>query len=398
MAIGYWLLAIAYCLIRSATRASTPSPHQAERLAAAEPVRSEGWKWIECDPAFNGYRQGLRNTYPVSIVKPDNQARHDEIETELDRLENETDWEELNEAETEKLEDRMSKLMVERDGYVIETFTDEIKACAGVIVTIGQNGKALIYRGLVRLEDERSVVGDGDDDSEGGDEPTSTASAFSAALMTDLTAERTCALALRLQDSPRIALALTVFNLVKNSQHRSSETVLDIRSVETPRLSPAAMATSAAQQWTSFKSETLKQFSKNDDELWQTLKASDSETLEKHLALLIATSLNAIVDQEIPRFSSTQKRLANANHLAAALYLDMSEFFDPTPEYFLRVRKSDMADAILESGIQGADEIASGVLKMKKKEAAEATAKALKGSGWLPLPLRSSTVPAASAE
>ncbi|HMF76407.1 MAG TPA: hypothetical protein VK604_12155, partial [Bryobacteraceae bacterium] len=78
-------------------------------------------------------------------------------------------------------------------------------------------------------------------------------------------------------------------------------------------------------------------------------------------------------------------RLQHADALARALGCDMSKWFAATAQnFFLRVSKSQMADALREAGkplsVEG--------LKRKKTELAALAEKEIVGTGWLPEPVR----------
>jgi ParB family chromosome partitioning protein len=85
-----------------------------------------------------------------------------------------------------------------------------------------------------------------------------------------------------------------------------------------------------------------------------------------------------------------QKKVRDSHHdhadrLAATMSFDMTQWWTPSVEgFFARLPKSALQQAVAEAKVT-ADAPFDGV---KKAEAAKMAAKALKDSGWLPLPLR----------
>jgi ParB family transcriptional regulator, chromosome partitioning protein len=84
----------------------------------------------------------------------------------------------------------------------------------------------------------------------------------------------------------------------------------------------------------------------------------------------------------------TAAKVEHANQLAAALQMDMRDWFTPTVEnFFGRVSKLQIANALTEARnpLQPQDS------KTKKGELAAIAAKKINATGWLPEPLRISS-------
>ncbi len=118
----------------------------------AEPIRAEGWKWVEC---FSEQPSGFYTTpriYPDTIpLNEEAQARLDQLCTEYDALA------ELIEhgAADDDAEDKMEAIEAEieiikatTEGYA----ADDI-ARAGVSIWLDYSGDVSIYRGLLRNDD-----------------------------------------------------------------------------------------------------------------------------------------------------------------------------------------------------------------------------------------------------
>ena len=97
------------------------------------------------------------------------------------------------------------------------------------------------------------------------------------------------------------------------------------------------------------------------------------------LALCSALTVNAL-----PKASA----VGTANAIAAALGLDMAEWWEPTAEGYLKhVPKAQIIAALKEVGPEQAG---GGVEAMKKDALVTAAASRLAGTRWLPEPLRRS--------
>jgi ParB family chromosome partitioning protein len=107
--------------------------------------------------------------------------------------------------------------------------------------------------------------------------------------------------------------------------------------------------------------------------LWDWLLAQDATTLTALLAYCVASAVKP--EQGAP-----------ADRLAAAVALDMAQWWQPTVAgYFGRVPKPLILEAVTEAkGAAAADNIAA----LKKGEMAARAAALLTGTGWLPTLLR----------
>jgi ParB family chromosome partitioning protein len=78
-------------------------------------------------------------------------------------------------------------------------------------------------------------------------------------------------------------------------------------------------------------------------------------------------------------------RVQHADALAGALGLDITKWFTPTAEnFFLRVSKSNIADALAEAG----KPLTGDGLNRKKTDLAALAEKEIAGTDWLPKPMR----------
>ncbi|RUU93429.1 chromosome partitioning protein ParB, partial [Mesorhizobium sp. M1A.F.Ca.IN.020.03.2.1] len=181
----------------------------AEKLeAAAEAVRAEGWKWVEIttDLPYDTF-QSYGRRYPKLVdLGEEEQVEFDKLTAEYDQLAellNADVADEDAEPRLDEIEERLEQLRDRSEAYEPEAFE-----AGGAIITLANGGAIRIERGLVRPEDQpkRETAEAQDSEAESG-KPKVT---HSAALIEDLTAQKTAALRIELANNPDIALAAVV--------------------------------------------------------------------------------------------------------------------------------------------------------------------------------------------
>jgi len=133
-------------------------------------------------------------------------AEADKLRAELDAIDQASEKDEPSE-EAERRRDEIENRLDEIEAGQTE-FTSEQKSQAGVIVTIGHNGKPVYHCGLV--ERGAKVPSTNGEESSSPEEEKED---LSAALLQDLTTERTAALRAALSVRPEIALIAITHNL-----------------------------------------------------------------------------------------------------------------------------------------------------------------------------------------
>jgi ParB family chromosome partitioning protein len=131
----------------------------AEKLEReAEPIRLEGWKWIEVAPDFAyGHTYGLRQLRgEATQLSPQEQSARDALQAEYDRLgETNADSEELSEEVDRRLAEIETALAAFDERPM--TFDPAEIVRAGAFVGIDGTGRLRVERGFVRSEDETPV-------------------------------------------------------------------------------------------------------------------------------------------------------------------------------------------------------------------------------------------------
>jgi len=259
-------------------------------------------------------------------------------------------------------------------------------------------------RGLVRDEDRKAIAASvrskgatdpGSPDDASDDEPHSASSAAaperrapgcSEALTKRLAAHRTMALQAMLAQNAAVALASVVHVFVLRTfgaDYPREASVLQV----SPQLSAYAVEAAADDLKTSRAWLVVQQakeawralLPEHQGEWFGWLLGLPRAELIELLALCSALTANAL---------PTAGAAGSANAVAAAVGLDMAEWWEPTPGGFLNhVPKGQIVAALKEAGTELA---CGGVEAMKKDALVTVAVSRLAGRRWLPEPLRRS--------
>ena len=382
----------------------------AEKLEReAEAVREEGWKWIEVATEFP-----YSHTWNLRRITGEPQPMSDE-ETETYRA-LKAEYEQLEEqyAESEDLPEeadiRLSEIETAMEALQDRPvqFDAEDIALAGTFVSINRSGRLRVERGYVRPEDEPSVeepeaeadashaedqphdaddvavdetpVKADEDEEDDGIRP------LSDRLMSELTAHRTVALRNALANDPHTAFLAALHAMTLRLFYRYGlDTCVEIepRSAAFGSHAPGLSDTPCAQSLEANLENWLKSLPKQPEDLWDALKAFDSDSRDLLFAYCVAMTVNVVYEP----YNRKPRALAHADTLAAAVGLDMAKAgWSPTADSYLsRVTKARILEAVREAkGDEAADRIAG----FKKPAMVEAAEKLLTGMGWLPESLR----------
>lgn len=349
-------------------------------LRAAKNVQSEGWKWVDVVAAYFGYDQKAQFRQ-IHAEPPPLAAK---LAKEVEKLQVEYDQicdsdEEKDMKRCDAIDTRLMSLEKKRGKAV---FTPEQLAIAGAVVTIGDDGKTEIIRGLVRPEDMPKQKGKSKAKATAGNdaEADDAGSELAAGLIEDLTAQKSAAISAALLDEPSVALAVVVYSLaldifgLSSSCLQISATQEYFRKVEGSKA--LSQISAAKEKWT-------EKLPGEPEKLWQWCLKQKPDTLLNLLACCAAVTVDTIrTKNDRPE----SHRLQHGDQLAAALKLDMQDWFTPTAEnYFSRVGKQQILAAVTEAKGQPH---APALEKMKKGELAVQAERLVAGTGWLPSLMR----------
>lgn len=370
--------------------------------ALAEPVRAEGWAWVEAVPHLSpAERQAFQNAPRTRREPTARESRRMEVlQGRIARtdaaLEEAYDADDEDKAET--LHQRREALATELEAVQsrLSGHAPEVRAMAGAIVTLDREGRVLIHRGLLRDAEakalraldaarQRAATGSGNDGGDSGESDESTtgdaphgAEHLSGRLAQRLSAHRTAALQIEMARQPQVALAALVHALVQQALQGGYRNAvpLSVRLSLRDRLedlapdwpeSPAALALRELRQgWTD-------KLPREPGELFTVLLDMSQEELVQLLALCTAQAVDVVT----PRATASQP----GAELALALGLDMAAWWNPTADsYFQHVPKA----AILDAVAQFAPNEMQRLSKLKKAEIAQEAERLAEGSGWMP--------------
>lgn len=365
-------------------------------------VKAEGWAWVDATPGLTHADLHAFQRAPMEWREPTKreaqsiaklQAKMKEMAQAFEAAI--ADGSESNADMLQEKEEQLGKqLQMLEDG--LHGYSDSVKAAAGAIVTIDQNGHAVIHRGLLReaeakalcaLEKRRQEFNGTDiardDDDEKDDAPKS--AAISDRLAQRLSSHRTAALQIEMAEHPQVALAALVHGMVQTvlqGRHHGHDLPLGVRLTLQDRLegmasdwpeSAAAMALRQQQQVCGGK------LPKESSELFHALLALEQCELVQLLAVCVASTVDAVTLR-----ATTHQPGAE---LAQAMGVDMSAWWKPTAQgYFQHIPKA----AILQAVGEYAPEHLQRLAKLKKAEAASEAERLAAGTGWMPAIFRTS--------
>lgn len=355
---------------------------------AAKPVCKEGWKWVETHFDF-GYevRSQFHREFPeLAPLSPEDAATLEQLEQERETLLNE--WEAAgDDAERpdrlDEIDEQLDRLN-DRD----EVWTPETLAIAGAVVTIGHDGDISVERGLVRREDMKASKAGGSADRKtakvrgaGTASDDEQSAAFSAALIEQLTAQKSAAISAELLERPGIALAAVVYAF-------AAKLVLGECEGSAVQITASPQSLLRVEGSKAFeKMEAAREKWKRElppiEQLWPWCILQDEAVLLSLLSFCVAMTVNAV---KVKNDRVDCGRLVHADKLASAQDLDMKQWFTPTAEnYFSRINKGQILDALREA--KGTPP-APAWEKLKKPDLAALAERETAGTGWLPPPLR----------
>ncbi|WP_425258946.1 ParB/RepB/Spo0J family partition protein [Rubrivivax sp. RP6-9] len=387
-----------------------------EKLGAlAATVREEGWKWVEARLSVDSQalRQFARcehaSRQPTAAEQQELDAldrRAAELEQQAQALDDAPEWS-PNEAEMIDLEEQDIAARRKAIHEALKTWMPEQQVHAGVIVTIGRDGDVEVMRGLVRDEDRKAVAAavrekgakaakgakEHRDPGDAGDDEGAPLMSMAAerrtpgcseALTKRLAAHRTMALQAMLAQNTAVALASVVHVFVLRTFGADDPRRASALQV-TPQLSGSVLEAAADDLKTGRAWQAVQQAkegwrarlpAQQGDWFGWLIGLPQAELIDL-LALCGALTVNAL-----PGAGAA----GSANAIAAALGLDMADWWEPTAEAYLNhVPKAQIVAVLKEAGPGLAG---GGVEAMKKDALVQVAASRLAGTRWLPVPLR----------
>ena len=371
-----------------------------DRLAGiTASVRAEGWAWVDATPGvthadLHAFQRAprerreatKREAQRIEKLQAKMQEVGEALETALDAEDD--DKADALQEEGEALGEQLQAL---EDS--LQDYSPNVKAAAGVIVTIDRNGEAVIHRGLLREAEAKALrtlerlrqgfaEGEAANDDEGDAVEETQAPAMSDRLAQRLSAHRTAALQIEVARHPQVALAALVYGMVQTVLQESryglnrDSLPLGVRLAQQDRLdgmAPDWPESSAAVALRELRQAWAGKVPEDSAELFASLLAMEQGELVKLLAVCVASTVDVVTPRATPHQPGAE--------LAQAVGLDMAAWWKPTAEgYFRHVPKA----AILQAVGEYAPEHVNRLAKLKKADIASEAERLADGTGWMP--------------
>lgn len=358
------------------------------QAAADDVAKNEGWAW-----AVGRSREAKRYTddektfeipWVTTRLTSEQQAEMDQLLAEQELLDAMFDTAELD-ADDEwehaprvgQIEARINEINAAAE---LNQWPPEVRAKAGIIAYL-KDGQIQIQRGLMKVEDIKQQEKANREEIKKNTPPSE--KGLSQVLVASLSAERTLAVSAALAQNTNVAIALHTFTLARRVFDKGYFYVLhtSVESMRSGCLSQSEEAGSASGianlKLNEMHESWLNQFPENWSDSFEWLLAWPQGDVLGLLAYCISHGLDGrdsyLKDKRVgTKLDSVEK----------ALDFQIGEWWKPTSEnYFSRIGKDQIVDALNSAGESGKAKDAEG---MKRKEAAEFAAAVLSETGWLP--------------
>jgi ParB family chromosome partitioning protein len=368
----------------------------------ADGLQGGGWKWVliqpEIDHAFVSRHRRLNA--PILPFTAEAEAQLQTLQQQRDAIEErfsqESDEDDDRDGEddelveqADQLDEQMRLIRLHREYH----FSAEMKASSGVVVGVGNDGQPHLIQGLLRKEDEAALAKTAQPDDAGchdaqlPDEIAEDAPTYSAALVESLTQYKTAAIAIELSRQPLMALAALVHGLILNEFGLDLQLYRERSSIQISSRQAdlrGASDSTAVSSLDLMRINWAKVFPNTAPALWDWCLQQPQDKLLELVAYCVARTVHGVESKN----DNDPQRLQHADTLARALDFDMTKWFTPTASnFFSRVSKSQIADALAEAG----KPVNADGLKLKKAELAGKAELSITGTRWLPEPRRISS-------
>jgi ParB family chromosome partitioning protein len=213
-----------------------------------------------------------------------------------------------------------------------------------------------------------------------------------------LTAKKTAALRVELANNPDVALAAVVHAMLLRISYgglvdEKSALQVSLTHERLDKWIKEPEDCAASEAFESLRENYGHQIPGNPADLFDWCLEQSREELLSLLAYAAAHAVNAV---EV-KFSDRRKGIEQANQLGRALKVDMTNWFETTADsYFGHINRRGIEQAVLEA--RGPEAALAVSAASKKAEAVLIAERRVKGSGWLPAPVRIAADPNAPAE
>jgi ParB family chromosome partitioning protein len=356
---------------------------------------SAGWGWVNVNLGNGRFGGGARRIYPSR--RPTSESETKTLE-EMDAVLAEYE-EMLEDAEDDDSRWADRDALDERRQAFFDSFQDwdlELIRHAGIVISIDYEGRPNFAYGVVTKIDEPALkkllaarekvpAGGEATDNDPGTAPSDQAPAdeigprLPKALVLELTAVRARALRLEVALNPDIALALCLHGMMQRAFRHKLAAGLEVHAHHVIVADDEGLEKSRAHLENILEAEP--------DVLLNWLLEQSRDALLQMFAIVTASALDLV---HAGGDASDQRKQSLADRIAAEVGLDMNTHWQADLDFWSRLPKAYLLQALGSAPViaNAADEDRAKRLKvsakLKRDDLAQAVARALDGTAWLP--------------
>ncbi|MFS7253225.1 ParB/RepB/Spo0J family partition protein [Rahnella rivi] len=360
-------------------------------------AQAEGWKWSE------GRTDGISNygddaqkylllNLPHGELTPDESARFDALDKQLEVLSEQDDSDDADHDALEQAADACQAEMsaIEKTAEN-RAWTDDVRANGGVVVSLKGNVIS-VRRGVMlrsdipEIEKKAGVNNTIASIRTEGDAPeVSQAKPLSAVLAKSLSSERTLAVQAALSAQPQMALVIFVHDCLKSTFDHGSHALSTLKVTLNAKTglmldnAPTSADGLAMQHLTAMHDAWQKLLPEDWHKSWDWLLTWDTQQLIAIMGYCLAKTLDGASERLSDKDGKAGKDL---EPVEALLNFTLRDWWQPTKaNFFGRISKELISDSLSQAGLGGASR---DVLKMKKGDAAERAEEDISQTRWVP--------------
>lgn len=361
-----------------------------DKLATARAeAMAEGWKWVQAavEIPYEDRRKLVRLTpVPVSLSKKQQKAL-EALTAERDHLDEIGEAGDLSEEQSTRYDELEAAIDgIEQQPWV---YSPEDMARGGVLITLSYQGELSIDAGYITVNDLKAAVASDvatTDAATDNSESETSGKPLPERLVQDLTSYRTAALRNALAHDSRIAVIalLHAMALKQFYGYSAAESCLQVSTTRTfPATEPGLAQWPATTAFDERGAALKARLPADPDALWEALLAMDGDLRTELLAYCAAATVNAVREPNYRRTGAIGH--ANQVQMALGLHMTAAGWSTTAENFFNRVSKEQIIAAVREGKD---DRTADLISHLKKAPMAQEAERLLKGTGWLPEPLR----------
>jgi ParB family chromosome partitioning protein len=358
---------------------------QAKLQRVAQRLRRERWAWVEARARIDAAELALYGRVRTAVMPPNAEqaaalAQLDDRAVRLNALADggeDASSGDAADADLDATVQELAEIDIER-GRIRRTLCQPEPAdreLAGALVTLDEDGKPCVQRGLIRPQDKSRMAKSSADDA--GTAKSKAKPAHSERLTLLLSAQRTLALRAELVRQPEVAVLVLAHRLIAGAFYAGGRIASAVQlEVRPPVLPDEAHSGSAWEYWEAQRAALAAQLPQEPGgaALMEWLRRQPRQVVDAYIAFCTACTVNGL--------QASERSLPAVDALAREVSLDMHAWWKPTvQDYFAHVNKGRMMEVVAQAASPAT---AVPLEKMRKDAAAEAAARALADSDWLP--------------